>query len=268
MSQDHSHDQPDLGALRREYGDRGLDIPDLAPDPIDDVPAVARRHGGRGAARAERDGGRPRSPPRAVRPPGWCCSRGSTSAASCSSPTTSPARAREIEANPAVSLLFPWHDLQRQVRVEGTASRVSREESEAYFAQPAARVAAGRLGLAAVPAWSRRAPPSTRGTAACWRSSPTLDDVPVPPQWGGFRVAPEEVEFWQGRKGRMHDRLVYRRAEQERGRRGRCSAWRRELRGPQIPRGPRELCRPPPLQRWGCACFPGGPGNLSTGNHL
>ena len=106
--------------------------PGAGPDR--DVPPLARRHGRGGPARAQRDGGRRPSRARAGRRRGWCCSRASTSGASCSTPTTAPARAQEIEANPAVSLLFPWHDLQRQVRVEGTASRVSEQESEAYFA--------------------------------------------------------------------------------------------------------------------------------------
>ena len=121
-------------------------------------------------------------------------------------------KGREIDAHPEVSLLFPWHDLQRQVRVEGTATRVTREESEAYFA---GRPRESQLGAWASPqsrvVASRAALDERYGGVLAQFAD--LDDVPVPPHWGGFRVAPEEVEFWQGRKGRMHDRLVYRRAE-------------------------------------------------------
>ena len=116
----------------------------------------------------------------------------------------------EIAANPAVSLLFPWHDLQRQVRVEGLASRVSAEESEAYFA---ARPRESQLGAWASPqsqVVSSRSALDERYGGVLARFA-DVDAVPLPPFWGGIRVAPEAVEFWQGRKGRMHDRLLYRR---------------------------------------------------------
>ncbi len=121
-------------------------------------------------------------------------------------------KAREIEANPHVSLLFPWQDLQRQVRVEGTASRVSAEENEAYFAS---RPRESQLGAWASPQsrWWRPAPPSTSGTAGCWRGSPSWTPYPCRRSGAGCASSREAVEFWQGRKGRMHDRLVYRRAE-------------------------------------------------------
>ena len=120
-------------------------------------------------------------------------------------------KAREIEANPHVSLLFPWQDLQRQVRVEGTASPVSAEENEAYFAS---RPRESQLGAWASPqsrvVASRSALDERYGGVLAQFAE--LDAVPLPPFWGGLRVEPETVEFWQGRKGRMHDRLVYRRA--------------------------------------------------------
>jgi pyridoxamine 5'-phosphate oxidase len=123
-------------------------------------------------------------------------------------------KGRDVEENPAVSLLFPWHDLQRQVRVDGTASRVSAEESEAYFAS---RPRDSRLGAWASPqsrvVASRAALDERYGGVLAQFAD--LDDIPVPPFWGGLRVAPEAVEFWQGRKGRMHDRLRYRRPEDD-----------------------------------------------------
>ena len=113
-----------------------------------------------------------------------------------------------------MSLLFPWHDLQRQVRVEGAASKVSAEESEAYFAS---RPRESQLGAWASPqsrvVASRSALDERYGGVLAQFAG--LDEVPVPPHWGGFRVAPYAVEFWQGRKGRMHDRMVYRRAEDD-----------------------------------------------------
>jgi len=123
-------------------------------------------------------------------------------------------KAADIAANPHVSLLFPWHDLQRQVRVEGAASKVSAEESEAYFA---GRPRESQLGAWASPqsrvVASRSALDERYGGVLAQFAG--LDEVPVPPHWGGFRVAPYAVEFWQGRKGRMHDRMVYRRAEDD-----------------------------------------------------
>jgi len=211
MSQDHQQDRPDLGALRREYGDHGLDTPDLAPDPMEmfrrwlDAAVGAGLHEPNAMVVATvSPDGRPSARLVLLKD---LDDRGFVFFTNYES-----RKGREIDAHPAVSLLFPWHDLQRQVRVEGTATRVSREESEAYFtgrpresqlgawASPQSRVVASRAAL----------DERYGGVLAQFAD---LDDVPVPPHWGGFRVAPEEVEFWQGRKGRMHDRLVYRRAE-------------------------------------------------------
>ena len=211
MSQDHQRDQPDLGALRREYGDHGLDTPDLAPDPIEmfrrwlDAAVAAGLHEPNAMVVATvSPDGRPSA--RLVLLKGLD-DRGFVFFTNYES-----RKGREIDAHPEVSLLFPWHDLQRQVRVEGTATRVTREESEAYFAD---RPRESQLGAWASPqsrvVASRAALDERYGGVLAQFAE--LDDVPVPPHWGGFRVAPEEVEFWQGRKGRMHDRLVYRRAE-------------------------------------------------------
>jgi len=114
----------------------------------------------------------------------------------------------ELDANPRVALLFPWHPIARQVIVGGDVTRVSPEESAAYFHS---RPHGSQIG-----AWASEQS-STVGSravledryaelAARW---PEGTDVPVPPSWGGFRVEAATVEFWQGRENRLHDRLRY-----------------------------------------------------------
>jgi pyridoxamine 5'-phosphate oxidase len=204
---------PDLAALRREYGDRGLDVPDLAPDPVsmfrqwlDDTVAAGLHEPNAMVVSTVSPAGRPSS--RLVLLKG-IDERGFVFFTNYES-----RKAADIAANPQVALLFPWHDLQRQVRVEGTASRVSAEETEAYFSS---RPRESQLGAWASPqsrvVASRSALDERYGGVLAQFAE--LDEVPVPPHWGGFRVAPYAVEFWQGRKGRMHDRLVYRRAEDD-----------------------------------------------------
>lgn len=119
-------------------------------------------------------------------------------------------KAAEIEANPRVSLLFPWHPLGRQVRVEGLATRVDAAESTSYFVT---RPRGAQLG-----AWASRQSSVIGSRAELEREvEDTVErfgdgDVPLPPHWGGYRVRPERVEFWQGRADRLHDRLRYVRA--------------------------------------------------------
>ncbi|MFJ5706533.1 pyridoxamine 5'-phosphate oxidase [Streptomyces sp. NPDC093105] len=114
----------------------------------------------------------------------------------------------ELAANPYVSLLFPWHPLARQVIVTGRATRTGRDETAAYFRT---RPHGSQLG-----AWA-----SEQSSVIASREEllaryeelaaryPDREQVPVPPQWGGFRVVPETVEFWQGHENRLHDRLRY-----------------------------------------------------------
>lgn len=121
-------------------------------------------------------------------------------------------KAAELEANPRCSLLFPWHPVGRQVRVDGVATRTSQEQSRAYFAT---RPRDSQLGAWASPQ-SRPVPGrhdlDDRLAAVAERFP---GDVPLPAHWGGYRVVPEVVEFWQGRFGRLHDRLRYMRSGDE-----------------------------------------------------
>jgi pyridoxamine 5'-phosphate oxidase len=118
-------------------------------------------------------------------------------------------KGRDLTAHPACALLFPWHHLERQVRVEGTAVRLSQAENDAYFAT---RPHASQIGAWASPQ-SQVVPDRATLDKGYDEQADRFGEgrVPLPPHWGGFRVEHESVEFWQGRRNRMHDRLRYRR---------------------------------------------------------
>ena len=129
-------------------------------------------------------------------------------------------KGRELAGNPHAALQFHWVELERVVRIEGTVSRVSDDESDAYYAS---RPLDSRIGAWASPQSQVIASRGVLVANAARYGTQYLLNPPRPPHWGGFRLAPQRFEFWQGRPSRLNDRLAYR---QDNG------AWVRERLAP------------------------------------
>ncbi len=202
---------PQLAGMRQEYLADGLDVADLAADPVDAFAAWLSEVNGAGLpepnAMVVSTVGADGTPTSRMTLLKDVDERGFVFFTNYTS-----RKAGEIDANPAVSLLFPWHGLRRQVIVTGRAERVTAAESAAYFAS---RPHASQVG-----AWASRQSSVLNSRAELderyaelARRWPEGTAVPVPGFWGGYRVVPQAVEFWQGRTSRLHDRLRFTRAD-------------------------------------------------------
>jgi pyridoxamine 5'-phosphate oxidase len=210
----------DLAALRQEYESAGIDVDALPPTPLplwrswlsDAQAAHVAEINAMVVTTVDADG----TPSQRT-----VLCKGADEAGFVFFTNYTSRKGAAIAVEPRVGLLFPWHPLSRQVIVNGTATPVRRKESEAYFAT---RPRGSQLS-----AWASQQSSVVTDRATLEQQAADMAeryrdcDVPCPPHWGGYRVAPSTVEFWQGRRDRLHDRLRYSRSGE---------AWRVERLSP------------------------------------
>ena len=197
-----------VGGERFDYDGLHLARPDLGPDPIEQfrVWLAAAREAGIYEPEAMTVStvgadGRPSSR--------YVLLRGLDERGYCFYTNYRSAKARALDANPLAALTFGWLQIHRAVRVEGTVERLPEAESDAYFAT--------RPRAARISAWASPQSEVIASREELERAAAAVEqrfagaEIPRPPHWGGFLVRPERVELWQGRAGRLHDRLRYER---------------------------------------------------------
>jgi pyridoxamine 5'-phosphate oxidase len=197
----------DVAALRRDYMQRGLDESDLAADPFVqfdawlreafDCPAIVEANAMVVSTISAE--GKPHAR--------YVLLKGFDATGFVFFTNYNSEKGADLAAHPFAALTFGWLAQERQVRIEGAVSRTTREAVEAYFRT---RPRGSRLG-----AWASDQSRVIPGRAELEQRLAEAEsrfpgDVPTPPEWGGYRVAPERIEFWQGRTNRLHDRLRYR----------------------------------------------------------
>lgn len=199
---------PDLAAMRHEYGAQGLDEASAGADPhalfdrwlADAVAAGITEPNAMALATSTRDG---------VPSVRVVLLKGLDRAGAVFYTNYDSRKGVELVENPRASATLLWHDLSRQVRLEGSVEKVSPEESDAYFA---VRPEGGRISAAASPqsrVVADRAELERRWAEAAEAGAGTTGTRPE--SWGGFRIVVESFEFWQGRRNRLHDRIRFRR---------------------------------------------------------